>query len=119
MGAETAHAGIDLEVDGCSLRGREGIESGFLGGRDGGDESASGNFGVFLRQGCAEEQDRDPLQDPPQLKCLPKRGDGKDLHSPVKDTNDLLEAVSVGIGLHDRHDAGLAGQFLHGSQVMP
>jgi len=53
------------------------------------------------------------------LDGLTQRGDSKNLNPAIEDADDLLETVSVGIGLHDGHDTRLAGQFFDGLEIMP
>ena len=116
--AKAPHAGIHLEVDRASLRGRAGVKRGFLRGGKGGDEAAPCDFPVFRGKGGTEEQDRHSPEDLSELERFTQRGDRKDLDATIEDPDDLLEAVAIGIGLHDGHDAGLARQFSDGFQVM-
>ena len=117
-GTEAAHAGIDLEVDWGSLRSMLGEKGRFLGGGKGGDESVATDFPVFRGQGGTQKEDRDTLQRFSELNGLSQGSNGKDFNPAVEDTDNFLESMTVGVGLHHGHDPGLSCEFPHGFQIV-
>jgi len=119
--AETAHAGVDLDVD--FERGAEGVEvAETVEGVDDGGEVEVDEGLVFEGEDVAEDQDLGLEAGLAELGGLSGVGDGEDLGALLSEgAGDLGGAVAVGVGLDDGADGdcgGLGEEMVVGADLM-
>ena len=111
---EAAHARVDLEMDlkGAAGSAGHGIEARDLLVRgDGGGDIVFSQKTVLVGNDRAEHEDGPVAAEFAKGGGLGEVGDGEEVCTRVHEgSGGLMQAMAIGIGLHDRHVAHVAGQ---------